>query len=59
MADFKEVLDKCSEEVFTVLYDRHIAAPAAIAPLEAAAPPSAPSKPSFDSAQLGALLCSQ
>ena len=23
VADFKEVLDKCSEEVFTVLHDRH------------------------------------
>ena len=50
VADFKEVLDKCSDEVFTVLHDCHAApvaaAPVAAAPLQAAIPPRAPSKPS-------------
>ena len=87
VADFKEVLDKCSEEVFTIIHDRNATAPAATAPLQAAAVPRSPSKPSsselrpeklthdastsafrtwkkqfrayFDSAQLGALPCSQ
>ena len=45
VVDFKEVLDKCSEEVFTVLHNRH-AAPVATAPVQAAIPPRVPSKPS-------------
>ena len=44
VADFKEVLDKCSEEVFTILHDRHAAAPAAAAPLQAADIPRSPSE---------------
>ena len=39
VADFKEVLDKCSEDVFTVLHKCHAADPAAAAPLHAAALP--------------------
>ena len=35
VADFKEILDKCSEEVFTVFHKRQVANPAA--PLQAAA----------------------
>ena len=35
VADFKEILDKCTEEVFTVLHQRQVANPAA--PLQAAA----------------------
>ena len=49
VADFKEVLDKCSEEVFTVLHDRHATpaqAQAVQAAVQAAAPQRAPSKPS-------------
>ena len=47
VADLSEVLDKCSEKVFTVLHNRHAAAPAAAAPLQAAAlPPRPASKPS-------------
>ena len=48
VADFKEVLDKCSEDVFKILYERHVAAPRAAAPLQAApaAVPRAPCKPS-------------
>ena len=38
VADFSEVFDKNSEEVFTVLHSRHATAPAAAAPLPAAAP---------------------
>ena len=34
VADFKKILDKCSEEVFTVLHKRQVANPAA--PLQAA-----------------------
>ena len=37
VADFKEVLDKCSEDIFKLLHDRHAAAPVAAAPLQAAA----------------------
>ena len=33
VADFSEIPDKCSEEIFTVLHNRHAAAPAADAPL--------------------------
>ena len=33
VADFKEVLDKCSEDVFKILHDSHAAAPLASAPL--------------------------
>ena len=46
VADFKEVIDKCSEDVFTVLHERHSANPAAAAPLQAAALPRPASKPS-------------
>ena len=47
VADFKEILDKCSEEIFTVLHNRHITNPAVAAPLQAAALPPRPSaKPS-------------
>ena len=49
MADFKEVLDKCSEEVFTLLHKRHAApaqAPAVQAAAQAAAPQRALLKPS-------------
>ena len=49
VADFKEVLDKCSEEVFTLLHERHSVpaqAPAVQAAAQAAAPQRAPSKPS-------------
>ena len=35
VADFKEILDKCTEEVFTVLHQRQVANPTA--PLQAAA----------------------
>ena len=88
VADFKEIMDKCSEKIFTVLHNRHAARPAAASPLQAAAlPPRSSSKPSsselkpeklqhdaststfrmwkkqfkayFESAQLGALPCSQ
>ena len=48
VADFKEVLDKCSEEVFRILHKRHAtaprdAAPALAAPAAAARPSSKPS----------------
>ena len=47
VADFSEILDKCSEEVFTVLHNRHAAVPAAAAPLQATVlPPRSASKPS-------------
>ena len=47
VVDFKEVLDKCSEEVFTVLHQRQVAHPAAAVPFQAAAQPQRPSvKPS-------------
>ena len=49
VVDFKEVLDKCSEEVFTLLHERHSApaqAPAVQAAAQAAAPQRAPLKPS-------------
>ena len=48
VVDFKDVLDKCSEEVFKILHEHHAAAPRAAAPLQAipAAVPRAPSKPS-------------
>ena len=46
VADFKEVLDKCSEEIFTVLHNRYAATPAAAAPLQAAALPSHAAEPS-------------
>ena len=52
VADFKEVLDKCSEEVVTILHDRHASAPAAAAPLQAAAIPRSPSKPSSSELKL-------
>ena len=43
VVDSSEILDKCSEEVFTVLHNRHAAAPAAAAPLQAATlPPRLP-----------------
>ena len=45
VADFKEVLDKGSDEVFTVLHERHTA-PAPAVPVQAAVPPHASSKPS-------------
>ena len=88
VADFKEFLDKCSEEVFTVFHERHATNPTAAINFQAAAQTPRPSaKPSsselkpeklthdasvstfrtwkkqfrayFDSAQLGALPCSQ
>ena len=40
VAEFKDVLDKCTEEVFTVLHQRQVANPAA--PLQAAAQAQAP-----------------
>ena len=48
VADFKNVLDKSSDEVFKILHERHAAAPRAAAPLQAApaAATRAPSKPS-------------
>ena len=47
VADFKEVLDKCSDEVFTVLHQRQVAHPAAVVPFQAAAqPPRTSVKPS-------------
>ena len=47
VADFKEVLDICSEEVFTVLHQRQVANPTVPVPLQAAAqPPRASVKPS-------------
>ena len=44
VADFKEVLDKCSEEVFRILHERHAAAPRDAAPVLAA--PAAAARPS-------------
>ena len=44
--EFSEVLDKCSEEIFTVLHNPNAAAPTANAPLQAAAVPRSSSKPS-------------
>ena len=48
VADFKEVLDKCSEGVFQILHERHAAAPWDAAPALAAPAAAArtPSKPS-------------
>ena len=48
VADFKEILDKCSEDVFKILHERHAAAPRAAAPIQAApaAVTRAHSKPS-------------
>ena len=40
VAEFKDVLDKCTEEVFTVLHQRQVANPAA--PLQAAVQAQAP-----------------
>ena len=47
VADFKEVLDKCSEDVFRILHERHAAAPRDVAPALAAPAAAArtPSKP--------------
>ena len=48
VAEFMETLDKCSSEVFTVLYERHAVAGAAVAPIATAAAAARPSsKPSF------------
>ena len=46
VADFSEVLDKYSQGAFTVPHNRHAAALAAVAPLQAAALPRPSSKPS-------------
>ena len=46
VADFLEVLDKCSSDIFTVLHNRHAAAQAVANPTQqpaAARPPSMPS----------------
>ena len=47
VADFKEVLEKCSEDVFRTLHERHAAAPRDVAPALAAPAAAArtPSKP--------------
>ena len=45
-ADFKEILDKCSEEVFKLLHERHAAAPRDAAPTLAAPAARPSSKPS-------------
>ena len=44
VAEFIEVLDKCSEEVFRILHERHAAAPRDAAPALAA--PAAAARPS-------------
>ena len=46
VADFKEILDKCSEEVFKLLHERHAAAPRDAAPALAAPVARPSSKPS-------------
>ena len=45
MADFKEVLDKCSDEVFTLLHECHFA-PAQVQAVQAAAQAAAPQRAS-------------
>ena len=46
VADFKEVLDKCSEEVFQILHERYAAAPRDAVPALAAPAAAAAARPS-------------